>query len=75
MWKNTRNAFYKKRGVLSSCWKGNIDGSKSALEETEKIYVHILRSKCGKTPEMLSIKRVRFLVVAEMGILMAARVH
>ena len=31
--------------------KGSIDHSNSALAATDKIYVHILRSKCRKTPE------------------------
>ena len=38
-----------------ACSKENIDPSKSALHvvETNKIYVYLLRSKCGKTTEML----------------------
>ena len=38
--------------VRNTCSKGNIDRSKCALGATQKIYVYILRSKCGKTPEM-----------------------
>ena len=60
MWKNTRNVFYKMRATRNTYSKGNIDHSNSALAATDKIYVYILRSKCGKTPEMFSIKRVRF---------------
>ena len=47
----------------------NIDGSKSALAETDKIYVYTLRSKCGKTPEMMPLKRVQFVILALKGIL------
>ena len=36
----------------------------SALADTDKIYVYILRSKCRKAPEMFSIKRVRFVILA-----------
>ena len=87
MWK-TPEMLSIKRGQFhgNSCSKGNIDdidgrvfdGSKSALAETDKIHVYILRSKCGKTPEMLSIIRVRFLILALKGILttlMVARVR
>ena len=42
--------------------KGNIDRSNSALAATDKICVHILRSKCSKTPEMFSIKRVPLVI-------------
>ena len=63
MWKNTRNVFYKTRAVRNTCLKGNIDRSKCALGATDKIYVHILRSKCRKTPEMFSIKRVRLVIL------------
>ena len=28
------------RAVRSSCWKGNIDGSKSALAQTEKMCIY-----------------------------------
>ena len=31
----------------------------SALAATDKIYVYILRSKCGKIPEMFSINETR----------------
>ena len=48
------------RAARNSCSKGNIDHSNSALEATDKIYVYILRSKCGKTLELFSIKGVRF---------------
>ena len=34
--------------------------SNSALAATDKIYVYILRSKCGKSQVMVSIKSVRF---------------
>ena len=68
MWSNTRNVFYKKRAVRNTPSKGNIDHSNSALAATDKIYVYILRSKCGKTPhsslEIFSIKRVRFVILA-----------
>ena len=36
-----------------------MDRSNSALAATDKRYVCILRSECGQTPEMFSIKRVR----------------
>ena len=48
------------RAVRNSCSKGTIDHSSSALAATDKIYVYILRSKCGKTQVMVSIKSVRF---------------
>ena len=61
MWKNTRNVFYKTRAVRGNTYsKGNIDHSNSALVATDKIYVYILRSKCGKSQVMVSIKSVRF---------------
>ena len=63
MWTNTRNAFYNTQAVCNSCSKGNIDDSKRALAETDKIYVHILCSKCGQTPEMLSIKCRQFVIL------------
>ena len=47
-----QKCFLKTRAVRDSCSKGNIDRSKNVLAETDKI--HILRSKCGRTPEMLS---------------------
>ena len=56
------------RAARNSCSKGNIDHSNSALAATDKIYVYILRSKCGKTPEMFSIKRVRFVILTRKGI-------
>ena len=62
MWKNTRNVFYKMRAVRNTCSKGNIDRSKCALGAAHKIYVYILRSKCVKTPEMFSIKRVPLVI-------------
>ena len=43
--------------------------------QKQKIYVYMLRSKCGKPPEMLSIKRVRFIIPARKGISIVARVH
>ena len=49
------------RAARNSCSKPNIDHSKSALAATDKIYVYVLRSKCGKTQVMVSIKSVRFL--------------
>ena len=54
MWKNTRNVSVnnKMSAVLNTCSKGNIDRSKCALAATDKKCVYILRSKCGKTPEM-----------------------
>ena len=52
--------------------KRNIYHSNSALAATDKIYVHILRSKRGKTPEMFSIKRVRFVILARKGISIVA---
>ena len=51
------------RAARNSCSKGNIDHSNSALAATDKIYVYILRSKCGKTQVMVSIKRVRFVIL------------
>ena len=71
---NTINAFYKTRTVRNPCTKGNIDRSKSAVVEQT-------RCKCiffvltWKTPEMLSIKRARFVILARKGILIAARVR
>ena len=62
MWKNSRNVFYKTRAVCNTCSKGNLDRGKCALGATHKIYVHNLRSKCGKTPEMFSIKRVPLVI-------------
>ena len=56
------------RAARNSCSKGNIGHSNSALAATDKIYVYILRSKCGKTPEMFSIKRVRFVILTRKGI-------
>ena len=64
MWKNTRNVFYKTRTVCNTCSKGNLDRSKCALGATHKIYVYNLRSKCGKTPEMFSIKRVPLVILS-----------
>ena len=60
MWKNTRNVFYKTRAARNTGSKGNIDHSNSALAATDKIYVYILRSKCGKSQVMVSIKSMRF---------------
>ena len=40
------------------------------------IRIHsIIRSKCGKTPEILSIKRVRPVILAQKGTLIVARVR
>ena len=47
---NPRNVFYK------TCAARNTNSCRKPA--TDKIYAHILRSKCRKTPEMLSIKRV-----------------
>ena len=55
-------------------WKGNIDRSKCALVVTHKIYVYILRSKYGKTPEMFSTKRVPLVINARKGISIVASV-
>ena len=70
---NTRNAFHKTRAVRNPCTKGNIDRSKSALAEQT-------RCKCiffytWKIPEMPSIKRARFVILARKGILIVARVR
>ena len=54
--------------VRNTCSKGNINSSKYVLAATDEIYEYILRSKCGKTPEMFSIKRVWFIIVARKGI-------
>ena len=64
MWKNTRNIFYKTCAARNTVSKGNMDRSNSALAATDKIYVYILRSEFGKNPEMFSIKRVRFVILA-----------
>ena len=72
MWKNTRNVFYKTRAVRNTCSKGNIDRSKCALAVTHKIYVYFLRSKCGKTPEMFSTKRVPLVIIVRKGISIVA---
>ena len=74
MWKNTRNVFYKTRAVRNTCSKGNIDRSKCALAVTHKVYVYIRRSKCGKTPEMFSTKRVPLVIIARKGISIVASV-
>ena len=50
-----QKCFCKTHAARNSCSKGNIDRSKSALAEKDKIYVYILRSKRGKTPEMFSL--------------------
>ena len=67
MWKNTRNVFYKTRAARINARKG-ISIVASVLWQQHKIYVFILRSKCGKTPEMFSIKRVRFVIFVRKGI-------
>ena len=59
-----QDVFYKTLAVRNTCSKGNIERSKCALAVTDEIYVYILRSKCGKTPEMFSIKCVRFVILA-----------
>ena len=59
----------------NSCSKGNMDQSQIGLVEIDKIYLYILRHKCGKTLEMLSIKRVRFVILAGKGILIGAIVR
>ena len=50
------------RYMCNTYSKGNIDHNNSALAATDKIYVYILRSKRGKTPEMFSIKRVPLVI-------------
>ena len=50
-----QKSFSKTHAARNSCSKGNNGRSKSALAETDKIYVYILRSKRGKTPEMFSL--------------------
>ena len=55
--------------------KGNIDRSNSALAATDKIYVHIFRSKCRKTPEMFSIKRVPLVILSRKEISIVAIVR
>ena len=74
MWKNTRKVFYKMRAARNNCSKGNIDRSKCALAATHNIYVYILRSKCGKTPEELSTKCVPLVIIARKGISIVASV-
>ena len=59
---STRNAFYETRAVRVRWHK-------------QKRYVYILRSKCGKPPETLSIKHVRFIILARKGISIVARVR
>ena len=39
------------------------------------MYVYILRSKCGKTPEMFSIKRVPLVILARKEIEIVASVR
>ena len=53
----------KRVPLVNTVSKGNIDRSKCTLAATDKIYVYILRSECGKTPEMFSIKRVRLVIL------------
>ena len=65
----------KTRAARNSWSKGNIDRSKTALAETDKIYVYIPRFKCGKTPEMLSIKLARLIILVRKGILIVASVR
>ena len=48
MCKNTRNVFYKTGAVRST--------NSCRNPATDKIYAHILRSKCRKTPEMFFLK-------------------
>ena len=75
MWKNTRNVFYKTRAARNTVSKGNIDRSNSTLAETDKIYLYILRSECGKTrPEMFFTKRVPLGINARKGISIVASV-
>ena len=58
--------FLKTRADRNSCSKGNyIDRNMSVLPETDKVNVYILRSKCERTPDMLSIKRVWLKVLAQ----------
>jgi len=49
-----QKCFLKTRAVRNFCSKGNIDRSKNVPAETDMIYVYSLRSKRGRTPEMLS---------------------
>ena len=65
----------KTRAARNSWSKGNIDRSKSALAETDKIKVYISRSKYREKPEMLSIKRVQFVILARNGISIVASVR
>ena len=55
--------------------KGNINRSNSVLAATDKIYVHILCSKCSKTPEMFSIKRVLLVILSRKEISIVAIVR
>ena len=52
-----QKCFLKTRAVRNSCSKGEVDRSKNVLAETDMIYVYVLHSKCGRTPEILSILR------------------
>ena len=49
-----KKCFLKTREVRNSRSKGDVDRRKNVLEETDMMYVYILRSKRGRTPEMLS---------------------
>ena len=59
---STRNAFDKARTVRVR-W------------QNQKRHVYILRSKRGKPPEMLSVKRVRFINLAGKVMSIIARVR
>ena len=52
------------KSSASSVKNSQEDDREYCVCETDKIYVYILRFKCGKTPEMFFIKRVRFVILA-----------
>ena len=61
-----QKCFLKTRAYRNSCSKGNyIDRNISVLPETDKVNVYILRSKCERTPEILSVKRVWLKILAQ----------
>jgi len=49
-----QKCFLKTRVVRNSRSKEDVDRCKNVLAETDMIYVYILRSKRGRTPEKLS---------------------
>ena len=67
--------FYKTLAVRNTVSKGNINRNNSALAATDKIYVYSLRSECGKTPEMFSIKRVPLVILSQKEISIVAIVR